>query len=1129
MMHHPSSQFGSNLKTTEPDTNNSYQYSQNQDPNDSTFSPKGNVAALRNVIHGQLDMKTPSGKTHDNSRYQKPAPPPVDPTPAWAKNVKVYEPNGYVDPHLNKHNMGRVLDGPVNPNKFFQGVPPPSYSQVKLGIDSKPPAPPSKPISQAQALQAQVLQNETFSSKPPSDPYRAPPIKPTNSYRIPYDVALDPRHHPEFDIDDSASIISSSCTFGESSEIAAFSAAAEQRHLYEQYKRKLLEEKMMEELKEDSETPAVSISENEVPRSIFETDLIPFGHVTTAPVTTAPPIATVPPQKPADLSFKYSPPQQSPSSDKQRSLDLESSQLLVKPKSPAPYSTSSSDHYGTIRRKHKPVAIEISPKISPKLSPSDKISPKFFGNGFEEKQKDRTPVKLYPDVGFGNSESLNESLNQAFEIASSIESAKNNYEAPHTTPKSLTSGGDRSISDTYPVSSVVSSPPMDPTTTQTNKEPETMSNSMSTNMDDSIIIHKHESPDSSPDRNEDMSQWYRKMFKQMHKKGDEEQPKTASEFERFADTTPTGNLRRSQESLHQQNHRTTPSVSPKSPHHDSQISGSFVEHGVPSSSTTPPQTTSALQTTTNRKYIARPPHFHLPTYRFRDEDPRPHRCTFNNCLLKNNKYGTPCMMCDRPRKDIEFKDVDVIYENMKKMKEEKRQRSQNSLDLIRITNNLDETTRSLNQFLQQIDATWKRSKSQPTMRLTKGMSLMCVRGPSDPQNYQVGLKSNEDELLRLKAEKLAEELKKEKDRKHSFIPSATPSLQNNMDRLNSLLYDFSNEAPEQNYSQHQNQNPVVTATAVYKFEPRSARELPLNRGDIIRIIRDVDAYWMEGERNGRCGIFPNSYVQINSGSQSDSQKMRAIYPFTARSDTELSLKRGEIVTRRRQIDSNWLEGSNQIGIVGIFPASYVESLETHAPEPPMAQGVFPNRPKTPKIEDQYQSYSNPRGGMEQQYQPQQSYQSERYQPYQPQQQVHQQQPPVATVVPNNKVRFDLPSGSETSLQISYGMKRIEYEPPHEEPILEQYRKPNDEPKPTTTTIPTKKDNNILMNAASLIPKGSEMYRAVYPYQPQKDDELQLYTNDIIFVVEKCDDGWYIGTSLRTGEFGIFPGNYVKRH
>uniref|UniRef100_A0A1I7UA08 Sorbin and SH3 domain-containing protein 1 n=1 Tax=Caenorhabditis tropicalis TaxID=1561998 RepID=A0A1I7UA08_9PELO len=408
------------------------------------------------------------------------------------------------------------------------------------------------------------------------------------------------------------------------------------------------------------------------------------------------------------------------------------------------------------------------------------------------------------------------------------------------------------------------------------------------------------------------------------------------------------------------------------------------------------------------------------------------------------------MMCDRPKKDVEFKEIDVIYENMR---QEKRQRSQNSL------------------------------------------------GPTEQQENYVKPVSNEDELVRLRAEKLAEELKKEKERKHGFVPSATPSLQNNMDRLNSLLYDFSNDSQETiNYKDNYTpQQPVMTATAVYKFEPRSSRELPLNRGDIVRLIRDVDAYWMEGERNGRTGIFPNSYVQINSGNSSDSQKMRAIYPFTARSDTELSLKRGEIVTRRRQIDSNWLEGSNQIGIVGIFPASYVEPI-TVAEDPPPT--VFPNRPKTPKIEDQIYN---------QQYKEQ--------------------------VAPSNKVRFDLPSSSESNLNTSldqvhypsvqqqnYGMKRIEYEREQpkavdEDPILEQYRK---------VEQPTKKDN-ILMNAASLIPKGSEMYRAVYPYQPQKDDELQLFTNDIIFVVERCDDGWYIGTSLRTGEFGIFPGNYVKRH
>ncbi|EGT53727.1 hypothetical protein CAEBREN_28113 [Caenorhabditis brenneri] len=588
MMHHPS-QFGSNLK--EPD-HAAAQYSQHpqsfETENNNSFNPKGNVAALRSVIHGQLDMKTPTGKAPSNSsRYQKPAPPPVDPTPSWAKNVKVYEPSGYVDPHLNKHNMGRVLDGPVNPNKFFQGVPPPSYSQVKPGTDTKPPAPPSSkpPIQQtpAQALQAQVLHNE----KPPVDPYR--PSSKTTSYRIPYDVALDPRHHfgGEFDIDDSASIISSSCTFGDSSEIAAFSAAAEQRHLYEQYRKKLMEEK--NELKEGSETPCVSLSEKipekmttsmeepTVSRSLFDTELTPFGHTITAPAAPSSIMQNQPAlpevQKPnnpfldlQNLNIQNSPKQfstpspnpfnYSPNNEK-RSIDLESSQLLVKPKSPAPYSTSSTDHYGTIRRKHKPVAIDLSSESS-KSSPKDR-SPHFFvnsfgnGNGFEEKQqgsmKNLSPLSpSYKDQSglVGKSDSLNESLNQAFEIASAIESTKNNYEAPPT-PKSLT--GDRSISDTYPVSSPPPSHPSASTSQQwippstTPVDASSMSNSMMStsvpNMDDSIVFQGVAggggggSADSSPDRHEDMSQWYRKMFKQMHKKGDEKKDNYNKEQEQL--------------------------------------------------------------------------------------------------------------------------------------------------------------------------------------------------------------------------------------------------------------------------------------------------------------------------------------------------------------------------------------------------------------------------------------------------------------------------------------------------------------------------------------------------------------------------------------------------------------------
>ena len=53
------------------------------------------------------------------------------------------------------------------------------------------------------------------------------------------------------------------------------------------------------------------------------------------------------------------------------------------------------------------------------------------------------------------------------------------------------------------------------------------------------------------------------------------------------------------------------------------------------------------------------------------------------------------------------------------------------------------------------------------------------------------------------------------------------------------------------------------------------------------------------------------------------------------------------------------------------------------------------------------------------------------------------------------------------------------------------------------------------------------YRVVFDYAPRHIDELQINAGDVLQVMEKCDDGWYVGTSERTGEFGTFPGNYVE--
>ncbi|XP_052469090.1 sorbin and SH3 domain-containing protein 1 isoform X2 [Carassius gibelio] len=54
-----------------------------------------------------------------------------------------------------------------------------------------------------------------------------------------------------------------------------------------------------------------------------------------------------------------------------------------------------------------------------------------------------------------------------------------------------------------------------------------------------------------------------------------------------------------------------------------------------------------------------------------------------------------------------------------------------------------------------------------------------------------------------------------------------------------------------------------------------------------------------------------------------------------------------------------------------------------------------------------------------------------------------------------------------------------------------------------------------------------VFQALYNYKPQNDDELELQEGDLVSVMERCDDGWFVGTSKRTKQFGTFPGNYVK--
>ncbi|XP_053927057.1 sorbin and SH3 domain-containing protein 1 isoform X31 [Cuculus canorus] len=233
------------------------------------------------------------------------------------------------------------------------------------------------------------------------------------------------------------------------------------------------------------------------------------------------------------------------------------------------------------------------------------------------------------------------------------------------------------------------------------------------------------------------------------------------------------------------------------------------------------------------------------------------------------------------------------------------------------------------------------------------------------------------------------------------------------------------------------------ARAKFDFKAQTLKELPLQKGDIVYIYKQIDQNWYEGEHHGRVGIFPQSYIELLTPAEKPQPKKPlplqvleygdAVAKFNFNGDTqvEMSFRKGERIVLIRRVDENWYEGKiSGTNRQGIFPVTYVEVLKRPVvknaidyPDPPVS--LSPNRSMTAS----------------------------------PQQPQAQQQGAS-------------PDRSQT-------------------------------------------------------PRDIVSYQALYSYTPQNDDELELRDGDIVDVMEKCDDGWFVGTSRRTRQFGTFPGNYVK--
>ena len=183
---------------------------------------------------------------------------------------------------------------------------------------------------------------------------------------------------------------------------------------------------------------------------------------------------------------------------------------------------------------------------------------------------------------------------------------------------------------------------------------------------------------------------------------------------------------------------------------------------------------------------------------------------------------------------------------------------------------------------------------------------------------------------------------------------------------------------------------------LYPFIAENPNELTFFDNEIVNLIRHVDDQWMEGEIDGKRGIFPTAYVEIivdcpyaedvssvpqepngRNGSvevlesvsatqveeesqQAEKQKTNdnvhdtpeqeekyglVLCDFAPNTERELALAEGDTVTITGQLDEHWFEAKHDDGRVGLCPVSYIRVIDSEAcpptPSPPQAKSPPP--------------------------------------------------------------------------------------------------------------------------------------------------------------------------------------------
>lgn len=300
------------------------------------------------------------------------------------------------------------------------------------------------------------------------------------------------------------------------------------------------------------------------------------------------------------------------------------------------------------------------------------------------------------------------------------------------------------------------------------------------------------------------------------------------------------------------------------------------------------------------------------------------------------------------------------------------------------------------------------------------------------------------------------------------------------------------------------------AIVEFEYKAQNDDELTIAVGEIIKNCRQKEDGWMEGELNGKTGLFPDNFVKVQAKStniMSDAKARQApgkkgpreatkresllkeknrqakvLFDYEPQNKDELMLKVGDVLEILGEEEEGWFKGVIK-GKVGVFPSNFVKEIgkEEKLSDSEKKDHTKDNSEKTESLpESQTHGGKKIHGGLK--------------------------GPGFGNIFKD---------GGPKLKPVSWGASDRKLPHPDSSDNKTNHKVPPKKPPPPTPGDIQHSKQNV------------EKCKVTFPYEAENEDELTLTEGDIITLISRAieDAGWWKGEL--NGKVGVFPDNFVE--